>query len=304
MFNPEQFLKRQAEKQESRQNFHNEDYLNQLLSMANAANKIDRIQYRDFVDLYGEEAVKKDISWVKQQKIEHQKKNSPSEIWHKKIADILEAIFHQQIEMNNYFGENVWTIKTCNYDDFYNHIDAILEIRNPDQKSANYSGVALDVTSASHPERLAKKVDRILEKIKRGELAKVKYFQSEFLNIRGEKSNVPLFVIGCDLKHTEELAKLWYNDKQRALAQHPIQVLLLNQIIQQAQLYRDYAKKANQAKIADIYQQILDEFTAIADERQPTIEQISQNPANRQFFTDDTVSANLEKIIQNYVGAN
>ncbi|HPW44545.1 MAG TPA: hypothetical protein PLX67_02435, partial [bacterium] len=92
--------------------------------------------------------------------------------------------------------------------------------------------------------------------------------------------------------------------KQRALAQHPIQVLLLNQIIQQAQLYRDYAKKANQAKIADIYQQILDEFTAIADERQPTIEQISQNPANRQFFTDDTVSANLEKIIQNYVGAN
>jgi len=50
MFNPEQYLNRQAEKQDSRQNFHNENYLNQLLSMANEANKIDRIQYGDFVD--------------------------------------------------------------------------------------------------------------------------------------------------------------------------------------------------------------------------------------------------------------
>ena len=73
---------------------------------------------------------------------------------------------------------------------------------------------------------------------------------------------------------------------------------MLNQIIQQAQLYRDYAK-SKPSKIADIYQQILDEFTRhCADERQPTIEQISQNPANRQFFADDTVSANLEKLFK------
>lgn len=301
MFNPEQYLQRQAEKKENNQNFNNEQYLNELLVMADKANKIDRIQHKDFVDLYGREAVQSDIDWVKKQRLEHQQKNSPNEIWHKKIADVLEAILHQQIEANNYFGENVWTIKTCAYDDFRNHIDSILEIRHPDQKTANYSGVALDVTSASHPDRLVKKINRILDKIKRGELAKIKYFQSDFLNIRGEKSNVPLFVIGCDLKHTEELARLWYNDKQHALAEHPIQVLLLKQIIQQAQLYRDYAKKVKQPEIADIYQQILDEFTTIAAERQPTIKQINQNSNNRQFFADDTVSTNLEEIIQNYV---
>jgi len=304
MFNPEQYLNRQAEKQDSRQNFHNENYLNQLLSMANEANKIDRIQYGDFVDLYGKEAVKNDVAWVKQQKAEHQRKNSPSEIWHKKIADVLEAILHQQIEANNYFGENVWTIKTCSYDDFRNHIDSILEIRHPEQKSANYSGIALDVTSASQPERLAKKVGRILEKIERGELAKIKYFQSEFLNIRGEKSNVPLFVIGCDLKHADELAKLWYNDKQRALAEHPIQVLMLKQIIQQAQLYRDYAQKINQPEIAAIYRQVLSEFEDIAVERQEMIQKISQDRANQQFFADDVVLGGLQEIIQNYARTN
>lgn len=297
MFQPEQYFQRR----ENNQNFNNEEYLNELLVMAAKANKIDRIAYKDFIDLYGQKTVKSDVDWVKQQKANHQEKNSPSEIWHKKVADILEAILHQQIEANNYFGENVWTIKTCSYDDFRNHIDSILEIRHPEQKSANYSGIALDVTSASHPDRLAKKVNRILDKIKRGELAKIKYFQSEFLNIRGEKSNVPLFVIGCDLKHTEELARLWYNDKQHALAEHPIQVLLLKQIIQQAQLYHDYAKKVNQPEIATIYQQILDEFTAIATERQPMIKQISQNSNNQQFFEDDVVSTNLKEIIQNYV---
>ena len=301
MFQPEQYLQRQTEKRENNQNFNNEEYLNELLVMAAKANKIDRIAYKDFVDLYGKKTVKSDVDWVKQQKANHQEKNSPSEIWHKKVADILEAILHQQIEANNYFGENVWTIKTCSYDDFRNHIDSILEIRHPEQKSANYSGIALDVTSASHPDRLTIKVKRILDKIKRGELAKIKYFQSEFLNIRGEKSNVPLFVIGCDLKHTEELARLWYNDKQHALAEHPIQVLLLKQIIQQAQLYHDYAKKVNQPEIATIYQQILDEFTAIATERQLMIKQISQNSNNQQFFEDDVVSTNLKEIIQNYV---
>lgn len=297
MFQSEQYFQRR----ENNQNFNNEEYLNELLVMAAKANKIDRIAYKDFIDLYGQKTVKSDVDWVKQQKANHQEKNSPSEIWHKKVADILEAILHQQIEANNYFGENVWTIKTCSYDDFRNHIDSILEIRHPEQKSANYSGIALDVTSASHPDRLAKKVNRILDKIKRGELAKIKYFQSEFLNIRGEKSNVPLFVIGCDLKHTEELARLWHNDKQHALAEHPIQVLLLKQIIQQAQLYHDYAKKVNQPEIATIYQQILDEFTAIATERQPMIKQISQNSNNQQFFEDDIVSTNLKEIIQNYV---
>lgn len=300
LFNPEQFLQRQAEKRKNNQNFNNDDYLNDLLTMANKANEIDRIDHNSFIDLYGKEAVEADTAWVKQQKELHQQKNTRSENWHKKVADILEAILHHQIEANDYFGENVWTIKTCEYDDFRNHIDSILEIRHPDQKSANYSGIALDVTSASQPNRLMNKINRILRKIKRGELAKIKYFQSDFLDIRGEKSNVPLFVIGCDLKHTEELAKLWYNDKQNTLAQHPIQVLLLEQIIQQAQLYRDYAQQNNQPTIAKIYQQILDEFTIITTERETIIKTIKNNPKNRDFFKNDYVATNLQTIIKQY----
>lgn len=302
MFNPEEYFQRVAKKQEKQPiSLRNPENLKNVLAKARAANRIDQINPDSFIDLYGKKSVQAEKLWAEGQDEFHERNNTPKEKWHKDVADILEAILHHQIEANNYFGENAWTFKTCAIDDYKNGVDSIVEIRHPEQHSATHTGFAMDVTSAGDPERLTRKVERILNNIQRGELAKIKYFQSEFLNFRGEKNNIPLFVIGCDIKHTEQLADLWYNEEQDTLAEHPIQVLLLKQIMQQARLYRDFAEQHNQPKIAAIYDQTLQEFVAIAKERQTIIDKIIQNQNNKQFFAEDVVSNNLEEIIKNYV---
>jgi len=293
-----------AQLHEKKQSFRDKDFLRKLLERAEGINNIDKINPNDFRGLYGDEVVDRDLDWVKKQQQKHLERNSDSELWHKKVADILEAILHQQIENNNYFSERVHTIKTCEYDDFINHIDSILEITKPDQRIPDYSGIALDVTSASNPNSLSKKINRILDNIDNNNLAKIKYFQSEESSVRGELRDVPLFVIGCDLKHTEELAQLWIDNKMRALADHPIQVILLQQIIEQAQQFKKYAESIGQEEIAQIYGHILKDFLDIAKERQEILARINQDPEKKQFIREDTVTNNLKDIIRDYVQQN
>jgi len=300
MFDPERYLQTLPERSEKRKTLNNENYRHKVLKKAREATKIDRINPYNFINLYGQEAVAADLKWTRERQAYFQDHNSESEIWHKEVADILEAILHQQIEQNNYFGEHVWTIKTCDYDDYHNHIDSLLEIRHPERRFANYSGLALDVTSASRLGALEKKIRRIFRCIQRGQLAKIKYFQSNFLNIRGEKSNIPLFVVGCDIHHTEELARLWDDGSEHILAQHPIQVALLDQITRQAKIYYDYAQRNNQTEVANQYQEILREFEAIIRERQTIITDIRKRPENQEFFQTDIMLNNLDNILDKY----
>ncbi len=300
MFDPERYLQTLSERSEKRKTLNNENYRHKVLKKAREATKIDRINPYNFINLYGQEAVAADLKWTRERQAYFQDHNSESEIWHKEVADILEAILHQQIEQNNYFGEHVWTIKTCDYDDYHNHIDSLLEIRHPERRFANYSGLALDVTSASRLGALEKKIRRIFRCIQRGQLAKIKYFQSNFLNIRGEKSNIPLFVVGCDIHHTEELARLWDDGSEHILAQHPIQVALLDQITRQAKIYYDYAQRNNQTEVANQYQEILREFEAIIRERQTIITDIRKRPENQEFFQTDIMLNNLDNILDKY----
>lgn len=289
---------------EKKQSFKNEEYLNNLLDKAEATNNIDKINPDDFRDLYGNKTVDSDLNWAKRQQQKYLERNSDSELWHKKIADILEAILHQQIESNDYFGSQVNTIKTCEYDDYINHIDSILEIKKPDQRTPDYSGIALDVTSASNPNSLSKKINRILDSIDNNQLAKIKYFQSSNNSFRGELRDVPLFVIGCDLKHTEELAKLWSDNQMRALADHPIQSILLQQIIEQAKQFKNYAESIGQENIAEIYDHIWKDFLGIAQERSKVLTAINQDPQKRRYIEEDTVTNNLKDIIRDYVQQN
>lgn len=308
MFNPENYLAKKAEKtaaQEADPQHYkcltNRRYLDQLTEKAAQVSRLDRINPLEFADLYGENQVRADISQAQEWRQRYQENDTDQELWRKKTADVLEAILHQQIELNDYFGERVNTIKTCDFDDINNGVDTLLEIQHPEQKSANYSGIALDVTSAKRPEILDRKIKRILEKIQNGQLAKIKYFKSNHLHLRGEKSNIPLFVIGCDLKHTEELARLWFDGQQGALARHPIQVVLIKQIIHQATQFRDFAKSHHQGMIAEIYNQILEDFLAIEEERQETIQKISTDPKNQEFIQEDLVLNTLSTIVEKYV---
>jgi len=310
MFDPEDYWTRNVKdrnndvEDENNQNFNNPTFVQLLLKKANKVKDVNRIDPIDFYDLYGKEAVDAELSWVAQQKAGQEKRNSSDENWHKDISQISETFFCKQFKISRWLGERVCVQRTSEYDDFMNGIDLIAEIRHPNQKSANYCGFALDITLAEDITTIARKIERIYQKIDDEKLPKIKYFKSDFLNIRGEKSNIPLFVIGCDLKHFEQLTKLWYNEKQDALSEHPEQIILLYQIIQQSQIFRDYARSKNKLEIADIYNQSLQEFMTIYQERREIIEKIKSNTNNKYFFANDIVSANIIRVLKDYVQPN
>lgn len=64
MFNPEQFLRNLSERQE-RKTLNNKEYLQELSIKAQEMNNINRIDPRQFINLYGRDAVIADLRWVK-----------------------------------------------------------------------------------------------------------------------------------------------------------------------------------------------------------------------------------------------
>jgi len=96
MFNPEQFLRNLSERQEKRKTLNNKEYLQELSIKAQEMNNINRIDPRQFINLYGRDAVIADLRWVKSRQAYFRTHDSETETWHKQVADILEAILHEQ----------------------------------------------------------------------------------------------------------------------------------------------------------------------------------------------------------------
>ncbi len=85
------------------------------------------------------------------------------------------------------------------------------------------------------PKMLKKKFNCIKKEIEEGKLARIKYFVSEHMNIRGELKKVPRLVIGADRETVKELGELWINRDNKALEKHPIQFTLLKEILLQCE---------------------------------------------------------------------
>ena len=212
--------------------------------------KQEEIKIEDFTDLYGEENVKKDREYVEKREEEFAQESSPERKQAKRISTILEAVIHDQVELSDWFGPNAVTIKPSRFDDIKNGVDSIAEFQEP-KKSASYFALAIDATLSAD---IKNKFDRIKEEIWRGELAKVKYFSSDYMNIRGELNKIPRVVIGTDFKTVKELGELWSEKNNKALEKHPIQFIILKEILFQCEAFKAYAKEVNQPEIAAIYE--------------------------------------------------
>lgn len=209
---------------------------------------LDKVNPHDFVEVYGEDVVKADLAEVERLKgkFGHQEHGPSAEV--QKLAKILEAIIHHQIEVNDWFGENVNTIKPTDYDDFINKIDEIVEFEEAD--SATYMGLAIDATTSADT---SKKLKQIKDEIDRGQLPKIKYFESEHLHIKGQKANLPRVVVEIHPATIHKLMELWIGGKNKQLAEHPVQLQILNEIYLQLETFEVYARTIGRTEIADIY---------------------------------------------------
>lgn len=220
-----------------------------------------------FYDLYGKEKVEEDKSKVGHIKEKFLRENTPSEIEAKKMAVIFEALFNKHGEQSDWLGGNASIIPTSEYDDIVNGVDAIAEFAE-EGKNPYHLGLGIDVTYSSH---IKKKFEKIKEKIDNGKLSEIKYFQSINMDFTGKLSQIPRVVIAITKETLKELVDLDEGRKNKELAVHFIQFQVLEEILMQLKLFKGYAEKVGQIKIAEKFEMTERIITEIYENKKETV---------------------------------
>lgn len=227
-------------------------------------------------------------------------------------AKLLEAVLTNQIELNNWFGQNTYTIIPAEYDDLFHGVDLALEIED-DEKGVKYLASGIDVTSS--PLGISKKLSIIKQHIRDGSLTMIEYFHSDEHNpdFYGVMTNIPHVVIGTSKQTIQDLSELWMtayglakirkksaplplspeteeNQRKNAkeaiekLARHRVQILLLEEMRVQLVVFHDFAKKVNQTEVADKFASVLSLVNSIlADKEEQTINDVGKNSEDSVF---------------------
>lgn len=236
---------------------------------------------KDFTDVYPEEEVEKDINLVSKIKKGFSIKNeneflgNPEMIEKKKrVSDIYEGVIVEQAEQNAWFGENVNFYSTSEYDDLINGVDGVAEFFSEDGESKDYTAMSFDVVfsgenekgldSVNYSDYVEGKLNKTKKSIDNGELIEVKYFEDN----EGNKKTLqaPRIILGSRLVSAENLINLWgskHPDRNKKLAEHPIQIKLLLETYLQAYHFYNYAKEVEQDEIANSYGTIANKIAEI-----------------------------------------
>lgn len=218
----------------------------------------DRFESKQFEKFYEKEAIERDEKYVEDMKVKFEKDMTPEKRYFLKLSTILEAIVDEHAELSEWLGSNVTTYKTSEYDDIRNGVDTIVEMENDDIPRSDFFGLVMDET---FNQDIGRKLDRIRKEIEEGKLAEVKYFFSD--SFKGTLLNIPRVIVAVEQKTAKELAELWLTNDKKALAEHPIQYQILEEILLQLETFKLYAEKGGMTKEAAIFQKthaVLDEI--------------------------------------------
>lgn len=195
----------------------------------------------------------------------------------KKRAEALEVVINDQIELNDWFGPDVFLVRLAEYDDWVNGVDLVVEFdlgQGKDRKAERFA-IALDASFSTEGGVLERKIKRNLGKVlgtrnRHGEVTKpaeVKYFESEIEDESGNRYKgkleaiVPV-VVGIDSRHCNQIMGLFADilklkeisrkttddakrkeiskrtkEKISKIAEHPAQLVFVEEIIVQLQMY-------------------------------------------------------------------
>lgn len=258
------------------------------------------IQEREFEDLYSQERVEEDLEYVERMERKFEENATPEQKESNKLATIFEAMIYDQSERSNWLGNNAMTIKTSRYDDIKNGIDLIVEVPDKEKPTASHLALAVDVTFSDD---LRDKMRKIKREIDSNKLATVKYFKSDFLDFRGEKSNIPKVVVGADYKTLENVIDLWKSEEneeyrkeyRKLLERHHIQFIILDEIMLQLHNYKEYARKRNKKSAFESYDKVIETVQDINGEKQELREEILADD-NSKIENDKVFSAIKENL--------
>lgn len=226
--------------------------------------KEQAIKPQAFIETYTVEGVRRDLEYVRAtretQRLRDVEEGREEE---NRYARIAEAIIGDGIGLYNWLGEAAHFIVPAAFDDIVNKIDGLVEIEETKGR-ASHIGLALDATFRGD---VAVKLQDIEEAIRTAQPFRMKYFHSEILDIHGTLDNIPRAVFALDRETIESLAELWLANDKQALATHPVQYQLMEQLIAQCKAFGELATNADRPKLANRYKHAHDLLVNIREER-------------------------------------
>ncbi|MCX6714218.1 MAG: hypothetical protein NTX72_00185 [Candidatus Uhrbacteria bacterium] len=191
----------------------------------------DQIQVEDFEGVYGKKQLRAQAKEVERLRgiFDHGSAN-PEMGEMRQLGKILEAIVIEQIELNEWLGPNINTQQTCEYDDYANGIDFVTEFN--EDGALRHMGFAIDATHGKG-QVIRLKLEKIRSQLNRGELGEMTYFQTVDQSIQGRKRFIPKIVLALEKQHVVDIARLWVQGNQTALAEHPVRQTIMKEIVDQ-----------------------------------------------------------------------
>lgn len=211
------------------------------------------IKERAFVPIYGEENVAADIAETERLSKLFARNETVQTKHSHMIAEVFEAIMLMHAELSSWLGD-AHTLKTSKFDDYKNKTDLIAEWYSPEDGS-RVLALAVDVTFGTS--NIAKKLENIKKEIDSGTLGSLRYFKDVRGDFMGTRNNIPRTVIGISAPIVEELASMWLKNENKKLAEHPVQRLLIEEIMNQLEKMHAYAERSGKTNVADAYQQAM-----------------------------------------------
>ena len=184
----------------------------------------------------------------------------------KKLSDCLEGII---LNTKSWFGVNSQVYPTTKWDDYANGVDLVVERMSGD--IVNHQGFALDVTYGGY-NTISKKIKRISDRLKRGNLGKIDFFKSNDGRFKGQLSEIPLVVIGADGNTMKDLVNLFAEKEDQKIEDHPVQFQIIEQVIMQCDFFIELAKqiedKNSSDRIISAYERLRKDFELIKKTKQ------------------------------------
>lgn len=213
------------------------------------------VPYEKFEPIFGEESIRADKAHVANLK-EQFKKGKQIDDYGSNCGTIFEAILHMRLEKGDWI-DGVRATKPNEFDDFVHGIDEVVQIIHPETKKeeAVFAIDALTVGSGLLNVGIEKKMNRIENDIKMGHLSEIKYFFDEETGKIGIK-DIPKVIIAAGTHTIQELNESWMEKDMDEIRRHPLQIQILEQIIEQSGIISSFAERNDRKEIAEKYRAI------------------------------------------------
>jgi hypothetical protein len=236
-----------------------ESAVNEILSSQTGV----RINETNFSDKYSDKEIRMDLKYVEKMKEkfnEYKNENLDKATIEKiekgrRTSEAFEISVIYNFDINDWAGKDALIKRATEYDDIYNNVDAIIEF---DLDEVHRITITIDASTNPDFEKIKEKIERNIEKLTNKEKqTQVKYFQSQVDNTKGKLLGVIPVVVGAEGKNINkilalhgqliklskqenktELQKNKSKEIKKELMEHPIQKIILHEMLMQLEMYQ------------------------------------------------------------------